>query len=85
MPPKTEAAAKYSKHIEVDDDPNDFEDIIRKQEEISKNTHDWKQGGCSICRFPRSEHHRFVQKHRLCKTFLAFVLSNIIPPFVGLE
>ena len=59
---------KYSKEVDVQEDKDDFEDIIEKQALLSKNSSDWKQGGCAICRFPRTEHQRFVIKHRLCKS-----------------
>ena len=77
MPAKSEAASKYSKTADVEEDPNDFDDIISKQTAISKNSDDWKNEGCGICKFPRSEHHRFAQRHRLCKPFLAYLIFHL--------
>ena len=75
MPPKDMEIQKYSKTVETGEDPADFVDIIDKQSEMPKNSHDWKSGGCGICRYPRSGHQRFVRKHRLCKIILAFARS----------
>ena len=74
MHAKSEAASKYSKTVDVEEDPNDFDDIVTKQTEISKNCADWKNEGCGICKFPRSEHQRFTQKHRLCKPILVYLI-----------
>ena len=67
---------KYSKEVDVEEDVNDFEDILAKQAELAKNSEDWKQGGCGICKFPRSPHQRFVQKHRLCTFGFTHYLST---------
>ena len=76
MPPKDMEMQKHSKTVETGEDPTDFEDILEKQAQMSKNSHDWKSGGCGICRYPRSEHQRFAQKHRLCKIILVFVVHR---------
>ena len=76
MPPKTTDIVQYSKENAAED-PNDFEDILEKQKEISRNSHDWESLGCGICHFPRTEHQKLAQKHRLCKPFLAFLLVSL--------
>ena len=58
---------KYSKEVDVEEDKDDFEDLIKKQSELSKNSADWKAGGCAICKFPRTPHQRLVMKRRLCR------------------
>ena len=60
---------KYSKEADVEEDVNDFEDLVAKHVELSKNSSDWKKGGCDICRFPRTPHQRIVAKRRLCTFF----------------
>ena len=72
------ATKEYSKTIETGEDPGDFEDITAKQTEMSKNSHDWKNEGCGICKYPRTEHQRYVIKHRLCKFLFdtAFILGG---------
>ena len=74
MPPMIETVAKYSKDVEVYDDPIHFDDILQKQEEFSRNSHDGRSLRFAICNSPRSEHQKLVQKHRLCKPFLVLVV-----------
>ena len=58
---------KYPKEADVEENKDDFEDLIKKQSELPKNSSDWKAGGCAICKFPRTPHQRLVTKHRLCR------------------
>ena len=64
----------YSKENEPED-PTDFTDIIAKNQEIARKSHDAPSLGCAICCFPRSEHQKKVQKHRLCKPFLVLTVT----------
>ena len=71
--------AKYLKTIETGEDPNDFEDLLQKQAALSRNSHDWKIEGCGICKYPRTEHQRYVVKRRLCTFFCPFFGLGAFP------
>ena len=66
-------SVKQSKEAGVEENREDLDNILAKQAEMAKNSDDWRQGGCEICKFPRTPHQRLVQKHRLC-TFSPYVI-----------
>ena len=81
MPPREDTITQFSKENAAEH-PNDFEDIVEKQQEISRSSHDWTSLGCAVCCFPRTEHRKMSQKHRLCKPFLMLVVKSP-PPVLG--
>ena len=57
--------AAYSKTIETGEGPGDSDDIIANQTQLARNSHDWMNEGCGICKYHRADRQNFVQKRRL--------------------